>query len=87
MSFAAGEPVRTFKLITLVVLIAVIGTVVQPARAEAIEPMAAITIAGLAVGVVIIIAVVVIANIREKQTGAAGDPVLIALEPTTQEGM
>ena len=81
MSTASGEPVTTFKLIALVVLIAVTGTVVQPARAEALEPMTILTIVGVAVGVVLIIAVVIIANVREKQTGGAGDPVLIAGDP------
>ena len=87
MSTASGEPVTTFKLIALVVLIAVTGTVLQPARAEAMEPMTVLTIVGVAVGVIIIIAVVVIANIRERQTGEAGDPVLIALETRAPEGL
>ena len=71
----------TFKLIALVVLIAVTGTVLHPARAEAMEPMTVLTIVGVAIGVVIIIAVVIIANVRERQTGGAGDPVLIAADP------
>ena len=87
MSIASGEPVTTFKLIALVVLIAVTGTVLQPARAEAMEPMTVITIVGVAVGVIIIIAVVVIANMRERQTREAGDPVLIALEARAPEGL
>ena len=87
MSTASGEPVTTFKLIALVVLIAVTGTVLQPARAEAMEPMTVITIVGVAVGVILIIAVVVIANMRERQTREAGDPVLIALEARAPEGL
>jgi hypothetical protein len=82
-----GEPVTTFKLIALVVLIAVTGTVLQPAPAEAMEPMTVLTIVGVAIGVIIIIAVVVIANVRERQTGEAGDPVLIALEARAPEGL
>jgi len=87
VSTASGEPVTTFKLIALVVLIAVTGTVLQPARAEAMEPMTVITIVGVAVGVILIIAVVVIANMRERQTREAGDPVLIALEARAPEGL
>ena len=87
MSTASGEPVTTFKLIALVVLIAVTGTVLQPARAEAMEPMTVLTIVGVAVGVILIIAVVVIANMRERQTREAGDPVLIALETRAPEGL
>ncbi len=44
---------------------------VQPARAEAMDPMTIITIAGAAVLVVAIIAVVVIANVRDEQRGAS----------------
>ena len=87
MSSASGEPVSTFRLIALVVLIAVAGTVVQPARAEALEPMTILTIAGVAIGVVLIIAVVIIANVRERQSGSAGDPVVIAFEARVAEGL
>jgi hypothetical protein len=66
--------VRAFKLIALIVLIAVAGTLVQPGRAEAIEPMTIITIVGAAVLVVTIIVVVVIANMRDRQRGEAAEP-------------
>jgi hypothetical protein len=66
--------VSTFKLIALIVLIAVAGTVVQPGRAEAIDAMTAITIAGAAVLVITVIVIVVIANMRERQRGDAAAP-------------
>ena len=77
-----------FKLIALVVLVALAGTLVQPAPAEALEPMTILTIVGVAVGVVLIIAVVVIANIREKQGGMAADePAVVAFDMGAVEGL
>ena len=70
----AGGLVSTFKLIALVVLVAVAATLVQPGRAEALEPTTIITIVGAAVLVVTIIVVVIIANMRERQRGEALEP-------------
>ena len=78
---------RTTKLIALIVLVAVVATFVQPARAEAMDPMTAVAIAGVAIGVVIVIAVVVIANVREKQGGLAGEPALLASEPVVAQAL
>jgi uncharacterized membrane protein YcaP (DUF421 family) len=78
--------VSTLKLISLVLLVVLAATVVQPARAEAVEPMTAVAIAGIAIGVVIVIAVVVIANIRERQ-GTAGDPVVVAFKLEPVQGL
>ena len=69
----------TFKLIALVLLVAIAGTLVQPARAEALEPMTIMTIVGVAVLVVTVIVVVIIANVRDRQRGEAAAP---AAEPT-----
>ena len=77
----------TVKLIALVLLVAVAATIVQPARAEALDPMTAVTIAGAAVGLVIIIAVVVIANVREKQGGVSGEPVVVASDETAPQAL
>jgi hypothetical protein len=66
--------VSTFKLIALVVLVAVAATLVQPGRAEALEPTTIMAIAGAAVLVVTIIIVVIIANMRERQRGEALEP-------------
>lgn len=77
----------TFKLIALVLLVAVAGTLVQPARAEALEPMTIITLAGVAVIVVLIIVVVVIANVRESQTAALDGPVTVAYDPGAVQGL
>ena len=73
MSAAPGDCVSAFKLIALVMLIVVAATLAQPGRAEAIDPMTAITIAGAAVLVVTVIAVVVIANMRDRQRGEASE--------------
>jgi len=66
--------VSTPKLIALVVLVAVAATLVQPGRAEALEPTTIITIVGAAVLVVTIIVVVIIANMRDRQRGEALEP-------------
>jgi hypothetical protein len=72
--------VARFKLIALLVLVALVATLVQPPRAEALEPTAAIAIAGVAVALIIIVVFVVIANVREGQTGAAAVPVMLAYD-------
>jgi hypothetical protein len=79
--------VSTFKLIALVVLVAVGVTLVQPGQAEAIDPLTAITIAGAAVLVVTVIAVVVIANMRERQDGAAGEATVVAMDAGGVQGL
>ena len=75
----AGGLVSTFKLIALVVLVAVAATLVQPGRAEAIEPMTIITIVGAAVLVITVIVVVIIANVRERQRGDAEAPTSVPI--------
>ena len=80
----------TFKLIALIVLIAVAGTVVQPGRAEAIDPMAVGAIAGVAVVVVAVIVIVVIANVRDRQRGESAvpmaEPIVVALDGAGVQG-
>ena len=78
---------NSVKLIALIVLVAVAATVVHPAPAEAVDPMTAITIAGVAVGVALIIAVVVIANVREKQGGLSGEPVIVASDAAAAQAL
>ena len=75
-----GVLVGRIKLISVLVLIALTATLVQPARAEAIEPTVAIAIAGVAVALIIIVVFVVIANVREGQTDSAGVPVMLAYD-------
>ena len=77
----------TVKLIALVLLVAVAATLLQPARAEAIEPMTVIAIVSVAVGVLIIIAVVVIANVRDRQKGEASEPTVIAFDPVAVQAL
>ena len=83
----AGGAVSTVKLIALVLLVAVAATLLQPARAEAIEPMTVIAIVSVAVGVLIIIAVVVIANVRDRQKGEASEPPVIAFDPVAVQAL
>ena len=80
-----------FKLIALVVLVAVAATLVQPGRAEAIEPMTVMTIVGAAVLVVTVIVVVIIANVRDRQRGEAAEPatepVVVAFDVGVVQGL
>jgi NADH:ubiquinone oxidoreductase subunit 6 (subunit J) len=71
VSAAQEVLVSALKLIALILVVVVTATVVQPARAEAMDAMTVLAIVGAAVGVALIIAVVVIANVREKQTGGS----------------
>ena len=74
-------------MIALVVLVVVAATLVQPGKAEAIEPMTVMTIVGAAVLVVLVIAVVIIANVRESQTAAdRSEAMVIAFEPGAVQG-
>jgi hypothetical protein len=79
--------VRTLKLIALVLAVVLAATLVQPAPAEAIEPMTIITIASVAVLVVTVIIVVIIANVREGQREASVDaPMLVAFDAGAVQG-
>jgi hypothetical protein len=82
-----GGAVNTFKLIALVVLVAVAATLVQPGKAEAIDPLTAITIAGAAVLVVTVIAVVIIANVREGQDGMSAEVTVVAFDAGGVQGL
>ena len=75
----AGGFVKTAKLMSVVLIVALIVMLMQPARAEAIEPMTIITIVGAAVLVIGIIVVVVIANVRDEQRSAALEPPMVAV--------
>ena len=83
---------NAFKLVALIVLVAMAATLVQPGKAEAVDPMTAITIAGAAVLVVTVIAVVIIANTRERQRGdaaipAGNEPVRLAYDAGGIQGL
>ena len=68
------------RLLAVILTVALLAVLVQPARAEALEPTTILLIAGVAVAVVLVIVVVVIANLRESQRGAENpdDTVLVA---------
>ena len=66
---AVPEVRVTFKLISVLVLVVFALTLVQPAKAEAMEPTTVIAIVGVAIALIAIIVVVVIANTRDRQTG------------------
>ena len=62
------------RLIAILLLVTVSVVLLQPARAEAIEPNVILLIVGAGVAVLIIVVVVIIANVREGQRGAAAEP-------------
>jgi hypothetical protein len=70
-----------FRLVALVLAVVLTVVLVQPARAEALEPTTIILIASAAVAVVLVIAVVIIANIYDTQQGQSGLMIARA-EPT-----
>ena len=55
---------RCVCVVLLVTLLAVVG---QPARAEALEPMTIMLIVGAGIAVIVLVAVLVIANVTEKR--------------------
>ena len=57
------------RLLALVVVVIVLVTFVQPARAEALEPTVIILIVSGAIVLVAVIAVVIIANVMEHRRG------------------
>jgi len=83
----------TFKRCVCVVLVATLAlTLVQPARAEAMEPMTIMLIVGAGIAVVALIAVLVIANVTEKRPRTAllledalAAPPLLALPAPVRE--
>ncbi len=80
----------TVKFLAFVVLVVFAATVVQPARAEALDPTIAISLGAIAIGLVTIIAVVVIANVRDSQSGSAGEegaPAVVASDPVPAQAL
>jgi hypothetical protein len=69
------------RLIAILLLVTVSGVLVQPARAEAIEPNVVLLLVGVGVAVIIVVVVVIIANVRESQRGTAAEtPVRLVAE-------
>ncbi len=62
------------RLLALIVLVAFAVVTLQPTPAEAIEPTTMLLLIGGAVIVVALVALLVIANIREHQRGEAEAP-------------
>jgi len=75
----------TKRIAAILVLVVVLVTAVQPARAEAFEPTTVALLIGGAVVVVALVALLVIANVRERQRGEADlpptPPKLLAMAP------
>jgi hypothetical protein len=75
-----------YRMLALVLVIALLATVVTPARAEAMEAGTILLIAGAAVAVLIIVAFLVVANVKERRDRRAEAPsdgaplVLVALD-------
>jgi hypothetical protein len=75
-----GSALRFLAIVLVVVLMA---TVSAPARAEAVDPMTALAIAGAAVCVVILIAFLVVANTKgPKMEQVERQPVMVACVET-----
>jgi uncharacterized membrane protein YozB (DUF420 family) len=75
----------TKRIAAILVLVVVLVTAVQPTRAEAFEPTTVMLLVGGAVVIIALVAVLVIANIRERQRGEAAThpqpPKLLAMAP------
>ena len=67
----------SFRLIALVLLVALVVMVATPDKADAMEPLTIIAIAGAAVIIIVLIAYLVIAN-REGPKRADNGPVYVA---------
>ena len=57
---------KPFRLLALVLAVVFLVVIVQPARAEALEPTVIILIASAAIVVLALIVVVVVANLAER---------------------
>ena len=81
----------TFTKCVCVLLLAALGVmVVQPARAEALEPMFISLIVSAGIVVVVLVAILIIANVtegRQRTSQAVPGPVapLVALQTATTE--
>lgn len=69
------------KALSLVLVVAFVLLVVAPARAEAMEPTTILLIAGAAVVLIVLVAYVIIANVREHQRGTAAAERSEPIEP------
>lgn len=71
---------RMVKLTALVMVCVLAVTFAAPAKAEAIDPLTALAIASAAIGVLLVVVVLVVANISDAKS--AGAPVLYACVET-----
>ena len=58
---------RGFRFLAFVLIVALAVNLATPARAEAIEPMTILLIAGVALLVVVVVVVVVVLNVADKE--------------------
>jgi hypothetical protein len=68
-------PIRVIALLLAVVLMVVAGT---PAKAEAIEALTIVAIAGLALAAIVLIAYLVVANVEGDKSASKGRMVWVA---------
>ena len=70
------------RLIAVVLVVVLVGTVVAPARAEAMDPFTIMAIGGAVVCVVILIAYLIVANTKgrrmDQQDAGTPQPVMVA---------
>ena len=71
---------RAFRLLSLVLIVTLIIGFATPGRAEAIEPLTILAIAGIAVIVIGVVVFLIIANMHESQQkkGVQGEPRYLA---------
>lgn len=70
LAMSHSTPYRFIALVLATVLLVVAAT---PAKAEALEPLTMVAIAGLAVAGIVLIAYLIIANIEGKKFAEAGE--------------
>jgi hypothetical protein len=70
---------RGFRLLTLVLIATLAIGFATPGRAEAIEPLTIVAIAGLAVIVIVVVVYLIVANMNEsKSRNVQGEPRYLA---------
>ncbi len=66
------------RCVSLVLLVALVVVTVQPAPAEALEPTTILLIAGAGIAVIALIAILIIANVTEKNPRRSQAETLLA---------
>ena len=65
------------RLLALMLVVVLGLSLAAPARAEALEPLAVVAIAGAVVVVVILVVYLIVANARDSRRAKAAEPVMV----------